>query len=67
MDEIDKANNRVQEMLEESLAKRKPFGPKAFGFCYFCNEPVADGRRWCGAECRDDWQKLEKSPKLDYE
>lgn len=39
-------------------ANRRPVGPLARGTCYYCDEPVAAGMRWCvGVECRDAWQK----------
>lgn len=28
----------------------------ATGQCLYCGEPVGPGRRWCDANCRDDWQ-----------
>lgn len=27
------------------------------GYCLFCDEPVDHPRRWCNAQCRDDWEK----------
>lgn len=27
------------------------------GYCLSCGETVATGRRFCDADCRDDWQK----------
>ena len=32
----------------------------ATGFCLFCDEPLAPERRWCDAQCRDDWQSENK-------
>ena len=29
----------------------------ATGFCLHCDEPVESPRRWCDAECRDNWEK----------
>lgn len=29
----------------------------ATGYCLYCEEELSDGRRWCNAECRDDWEK----------
>lgn len=56
-DEVDKGNDRAQEMLDDALAKcRKPTGPAPCGFCYYCNEKVPTGARFCDAECRDDWE-----------
>ena len=62
-DEIDKANERAQELLEESLAKRREQGPPACGFCYFCQAPVPNGHRWCDTECRRDWEREQQVKK----
>ena len=39
-----------------ALKVRAPEGPSATGMCLCCGEPLADGLRWCDAECRDVWQ-----------
>lgn len=54
-DIIDKANDRSEEILEEALQKRKAEGPKITGRCHFCGAPV-DNKRFCDAECRDEWE-----------
>ena len=72
MDDIDRASEREQELTREALSKRMPEGPKATGFCHECGDvllveckgesgmtrrvPDFD-RRWCDAQCRDDWEK----------
>jgi hypothetical protein len=56
-DIIDEAHEREEELREKALAARKPEGPPACGFCYFCDEPLGKGQRWCDADCRDDWEK----------
>jgi len=45
----------IQERDNEIALRefRKPVGPVATGFCLHCEEPLADGRRWCNADCRD--------------
>lgn len=53
-DEVDIANERAQEILEEALLKRHPPGPKRTGACLWCAAVCAD--RWCDVECRDDWE-----------
>lgn len=63
MDEIDKANERAQELLEESLAKRKEQGPPPCGFCCFCQAPVPKGHRWCDIDCRQDWEREQQVKK----
>lgn len=56
-DEIDIANDRAAMDLERALAAARGIpGPEATGCCLWCEEPVAEGRRWCNAACRDDWE-----------
>jgi len=30
----------------------------AIGECLFCEAPLQPGLRWCGKECRDDWERI---------
>lgn len=57
MDEIDRANTMADTYLNIAL-KGRDKGPKieATGWCLFCDEPLPEGRRWCDADCRDDWE-----------
>ena len=34
--------------------------PKAIatGRCLFCEASLTENKRWCGVECRDDWEIL---------
>jgi hypothetical protein len=56
-DLIDRAQEAM-EQLDEIRARKRPTdpSPQATGLCLWCGEPVPDGRRWCGPECRDDWE-----------
>ena len=53
-DEIDIANDRAQEILDERLRYRHRPGPKAVGHCLCCGAPCRN--RWCGADCRNEWE-----------
>jgi len=33
---------------------------KATGWCLYCSEPLSKGLRFCDADCRDDWEQLQK-------
>lgn len=33
---------------------------KPTGYCLYCHETLEDGRRWCNAECRDDWEREQR-------
>ena len=57
-DDIDKANDQAQLILDKQLQlARKQTNINPFenvsGVCYECDTPVPDGRRWCSIECRD--------------
>lgn len=56
IDQAQTTDNFYQSMaLKQSL---KPVATAVFtGFCLNCDEPVQHPRRWCDAECRDDWEK----------
>lgn len=55
-DIIDRAAELEELARADALARRKPEGPPETGHCLNCGEPMPAGRRWCDADCRDDWQ-----------
>ncbi|MDR1890142.1 MAG: hypothetical protein LBQ81_12320 [Zoogloeaceae bacterium] len=57
-DLIDRAQTLKMAELR-ARHPRKPAPPPVTGLCLFCAEPLADGRRWCSVECRDDWERLD--------
>lgn len=58
--EIDRAvenQEHITDMNIESIrdkASKKEAEPT--GRCLFCHEILADDRRWCDSDCRDDWE-----------
>lgn len=58
-DQIDIAQEREQTDTARAInaARRAPSGPAAEGRCLHCDMPLDEGRRWCDAACRDDWQR----------
>jgi len=57
-DDADKTD-ALSEMTYQShiyTSRRDEPQAVAIGECLFCGEPVEQGRRWCDAACRDDWQ-----------
>jgi hypothetical protein len=56
-DTADLAQAQNERLDQVILATRKPAAPDATGFCLNCGEPLPGGRRWCDADCRDDWQR----------
>jgi len=53
----DLASEFEQARIQERIESRKDNGPPPCGECHYCGEPLNDGRRFCDAECRDDWQR----------
>jgi hypothetical protein len=62
-DDIDAANERAELRLEAERKFRYPSLPDV-GSCHFCGESLSAGRRFCDADCRDDWQVARKMRKL---
>lgn len=58
-DDADRADALVQAMIEAGIAAATGSGPVATGECLWCGELLTDGRRWCSAECRDDWERFD--------
>lgn len=56
MDEIDRADAEIERSLAEAARTRHPAGPVPTGRCLYCDEIVGDQRRWCGPDCRDQWE-----------
>jgi hypothetical protein len=60
-DEVDVSNDRWDLFVSMRItnAQRYPAEAEATGECLFCGEELPEHRRWCDADCRDGWQKLE--------
>jgi len=59
-DLIDLAQDAAERFLAMSLRNaqhRDTISPKATGECLSCGNAVALERRWCDADCRDDWER----------
>jgi hypothetical protein len=41
-------------------ASKKPSGPIANGACHYCGERLPEPMRWCDAECRSEWEHLQR-------
>lgn len=56
-DAADLGNERAEQFLNHSIGQvKKPEIDPANGYCFNCDEPVAEGMRWCNADCCSDWQ-----------
>ncbi|MDR0701309.1 MAG: hypothetical protein LBF61_02700 [Azoarcus sp.] len=58
-DLADLAQAEQERLAATSAPYRKPAAPAATEFCLNCGAPVPAGKRWCGVECRDDWEYRE--------
>lgn len=61
-DEVDVSNDRwewyVSMKIRENAASKTV--ADYTGACLYCEASVPEGHRWCDADCRDAWQKLNK-------
>lgn len=57
MDDADLTQERLARELEALLERRRPEPPRAHGYCLWCEAPLPAGRRFCDADCRDDWER----------
>ena len=61
MDDIDRAQEREQQLREDALAEHMHLAQRSHlipcGECYWCSEPVSHGRIFCDFGCRDDWER----------
>jgi hypothetical protein len=64
MDEADIAAPLIEATVEMGIRQARS-APALMprGQCHFCDEEVADGLRFCGPDCRDDFQAEEEALK----
>lgn len=58
-DQFDQASDLEQLDRDRCIAAARVPDPalEATGFCLWCEEVVAPGRRFCDADCRDLWDR----------
>lgn len=61
-DEIDAANDLLLKMIDAGIkqAQGEINMHNESGQCIWCGEPVNDGRRWCSADCRNDYERINR-------
>ena len=61
-DQFDKASDLEQLDRDRSIAiaRQKTASPEPTGFCFWCEEPVLPGARWCNSDCREDWDNEQR-------
>ncbi len=54
-DQLDQAAIFEERDREAALNIRREEGPKATGFCLYCEEPTEG--RWCDSDCARQWEE----------
>ena len=61
VDDVDRATEQVQKSIEDTLKNIDTTIPKNItGECLTCGQPVDNKRRWCNADCRDNYEKNQR-------
>ena len=63
MDDLDIASEREQIARDRAIESLRNTKADIFhtGFCLCCSEKIIEPLRWCDIDCRDDWQRFNKS------
>ena len=63
MDDLDIASEREQIARDRAIESLRNAKSDIYstGFCLGCGEQIAAQLRWCDIDCRDDWQRFNKS------
>lgn len=58
MDDADRADKRIEQMIEDGMARAKKMDVRlpVTGKCHWCSEDVK-GRIFCSKDCADDWER----------
>ena len=58
MDEIDIANDLLQEQIDKTIARAHKIEivQNKSGVCWGCGEEIDNSRRWHDADCRQLWE-----------
>ncbi len=61
MDEFELASQHEELRRTLALKLRRPEGPAPTGYCLCCEAPLPLPQRWCNAECREDWARIQRA------
>ena len=63
MDDADRAADREDIAREAAVAaiRRRIEAMPSLGYCYYCGEALRAGKRFCDADCRDDYERPDKT------
>lgn len=61
-DDADLTDAHLEREMQARLAwLRRPQQALPYsGQCYWCGEKVHAPKRWCDADCRDDWERQQR-------
>ena len=64
-DIFDRASEREQLERDLAIGSARKSAPsvQATGHCLWCNAELGQGKRWCDAERREDWELDQESRK----
>ena len=59
LDEIDLASDMMEAQISRAVAKAsgQEIPKNQTGKCLYCREAVENGRRWCDADCREEYER----------
>ena len=61
MDNADIASVYEQRLIEHAInVKKEDHSAFVTGYCLNCGERLDAPRRWCDADCHDDWDRRER-------
>lgn len=66
MDDIDRASDREElDRAAAISAARASTALPSIGACYFCNEPLFGGARFCDKDCCEDYEREQSMKRMN--
>lgn len=50
----------TKKAIQQASIKAGKLEVEATGKCLNCDEELTEGKRFCNAGCRDDWQRMQR-------
>lgn len=64
-DEADRSDAKIEAAILEGIRKVRAGKSLAWtGECHWCGDGVPEPHRFCGADCRDDYERMERAKRL---
>ena len=62
VDEVDVSSKNVEKEIETALKNIDTTIPKnKTGKCLYCKADITNERRWCDADCRDNYERQKRT------